>query len=439
MPNLSHLYDTSVEAPAKCSHSEPECVNLRLLWVVTLDPTVAEHHGAGMRFLNFARELSKAGAQVYFAANVWNEKDRPALEQFLSKLKSDGVIAGSILTDYRYSVRRGRIGALGFYPGLTDWLLRDIRRKPASELLSFAREHNVNVAIVSDRMLMFLGAAMLKVLPTVFDWTDSMALYYWRALKAKLQKRNWAGFFGFLRDYQTNVLAEAYYGRRATLNTIVSPVDKAWLDRTNFASSRNRVWMNGTNTGASAPIAKIPKRLIFSGAMDYAPNYEGALWFINEVLPLILRKHPDARLVVAGVNPPPELLAKANEQIQITGFVPDLSTEIARSSLYVAPLLSGGGFRNKVIEAIMQGTYLVGTSISVEFLPQDFQALLSITDTANAMAHAVIDYLDDPTQHSARLDQLREIVVSQYSWRGRTHDLVRLISDAQAIFAKQRA
>lgn len=439
MPNLRHLHDTSVMEPSEPLDPGPECRNLRLLWVVTLDPGVGEHHGAGMRFLNFARELSKAGAQVYFVANVWDERDRPGLERFLNKLESEGAIAGSLLIEYRYSVQQGRIGALGFYPGLTEWLLRDIRRKPAEELLNFAKRHDITAAIVSDRMLPFLGAALQKRLPTLFDWTDSMALYYWRALEARVRKRNWTELLGFMRDYQTNLFAEAYYGRIATLNTVVSPVDKAWLDRTNLKSSRNRVWMNGTNTEPIVPVAKIPKRLIFSGAMDYTPNHEGALWFIDEVFPLILRKHPDAQFVVAGLNPAPELSARANEHIQVTGFVPDLGTEIARSSVYVAPLLSGGGFRNKVIEAIMKGTYLVGTSISVEFLPRDFQALLSVADTEKAMADSVISYFDDPTQYTERLNQLREIVISQYSWRGRTHDLVRLISEAEKLHAKQRA
>ena len=361
------------------------------------------------------------------------------METFLRKLEADGVIAGSVLTDYSYTVWQGRLGALAFYPGLTEWVLKDVRKKLGEALLTFVREQGIQTAIVSDRRMLFLGTALLKEVATVFDWTDSMALYYWRALVAKVRNRRLVGMVGFLRDYQTNLLAEAYYGRRATLNTVVSPVDKAWLDRTNFNQQRNRVWMNGTNTEASTPVEKVPKRIIFSGAMDYPPNYEGALWFIAEIFPRIIRKHPDAQFVVAGVNPVAELTAKASEQIHVTGFVADLGREIARSSLYVAPLLSGGGFRNKVIEAVMRRTYLMGTRISVEFLPADFQDLLSIADTAQGMAEAVVNYFDDPASYQERLERLHEIVVSQYSWRGRSGDLARLLSEAQTIYAKQRA
>ncbi len=391
-----------------------------------------------MRFLNFARELSRGGARVYFAVNVWEGDDSSTLQGFLDKLKRDGVIAGSILTNYRYSAGQGRLGALAFYPGLTNWLLRDVRRQPGESLLRFVKENQITAAIVSDRKLLFLGETLQTALPTLYDWTDSMALYYWRALQSKLQKREFQGILGFLRDYQTNLIAEAYYGRRASLNMIVSPVDKAWLDRTNLKAARNRVWMNGTNTEIGAPVAKVPKRLIFSGAMDYPPNYEGALWFLNEVFPLVQKRHPDAEFVIAGINPVPELAARETQHVQITGFVPDLGAEIARSTLYVAPLLSGGGFRNKIIEAIMQGTYLIGTPMSVEFLPSAFRNQLSIADTAEQMASSIVSYLDDPAQYDQRLKELREMVISQFSWRGRTQDLAHFLAEAEAIHAIQR-
>jgi glycosyltransferase involved in cell wall biosynthesis len=413
--------------------SEFQCMGLRLLWVVTLDPSVGEYHGAGMRFLNFARELSKCGAQVYFAVNVWSGDDQTALEKFLSKLQTEGVIAGSLLMHYGYSPRQGRLGAFGFHPGLTNWILRDVRKQPADELLQFSRERGITAAIISDRKLLFLGLVLQQLVAALFDWTDSMALYYWRALASKLRKRQYAGLPGFLRDYQNNLIAEFYYGRRATLNLVVSPVDKLWFDRTNLRPARNRIWMNGTRTEESAPAAKIPKRLIFSGAMDYAPNYEGALWFIDRVFPLILKRHPDARFVVAGVNPVPELSARANERIEITGFVEDLGAEIAHSSLYVAPLLSGGGFRNKVIEAVMRGTYLIGTSISVEFLPVAFQSLLSVADTPQKMADAVVDYFEHPGAYVDRLKQLRENVMAQFSWSARTYDLLGFLAEAEDI------
>jgi glycosyltransferase involved in cell wall biosynthesis len=288
--------------------------------------------------------------------------------------------------------------------------------------------------MVSDRRLFFMGDALRNDLPTILDWTDSLTLHYWRALGARIRGLEFGGLYGFLRDYQANVAAEWYYGRRAHLNTTVSRVDKRWFDRTNFRPERNRLWMNGTKIEERASVAKVAKRLIFSGAMDYTPNHEGALWFIDEVFPLVLKRHPDATFVVAGVNPVAKLAGKASDRIQITGFVEDLGAEIARSSLYVAPLLSGGGFRNKVVEALAKGTYLVGTPMSVEFLPDNFQKLIPVADDAAGFAELVVTYLDDPAAYQDRLEQLRQVVISDFSWRGRTDDLLRFLAEAEQNF-----
>ena len=426
-------YDTG-KVEFMTSPEQSQIQNLRLLWVVNLDPTVGENHGAGMRFLNFARELSLAGAHVYFAVNAFPDDDRSALEQFLSKLQKDGIIAGWIVLEYRYTVWQGRIGSLALHTGLSNWILRDRQSSTMEMLRSFNKNNGITAAMVSDRRLFFMGDALRTEIPTILDWTDSLTLHYWRALGAKLRGGELSGLYGFLRDYQANATAEWYYGRRAHLNTTVSPVDKHWFDRTNLKPERNRLWMNGTKTEEWAPVTKIPKRLIFSGAMDYTPNYEGALWFIDEVFPLVLKRHPEATFVVAGVNPVGKLAARASDQIQITGFVEDLGAEIARSSLYVAPLLSGGGFRNKVVEALVKGTYLVGTPMSVEFLPDDFRKLIPVAHNSGEMAELVGKYLDNPAAYQDRLEQLRQVVISDFSWRGRTGDLLRFLAEAEQNF-----
>jgi glycosyltransferase involved in cell wall biosynthesis len=360
------------------------------------------------------------------------------METFLGNLKADGVIAEWMITHYSYTPRQGRLGALVLHPGLTNQVLKRPRERVIAEVRGFAERNDITSAVVSDRRMFFLGDALAQWLPTVLDWTDSLALHYWRALLTRVRHVQLGGLFGFLRDYQSNLVSEFYYGRRAHLNTAVSPVDKMWLDRTNFRPERNRLWMNGTKTDDYPSVEKVDKRLIFSGAMDYAPNYEGALWFIDEVLPLIWKRHPDSELIVAGVNPVPELERRAGGRVRITGFVQDLGREIARSSLYVAPLLSGGGFRNKVVEAIMRRTYVVGTPFSAEFLPLEFRQLLGVAENAQEMAEAVIRHLDCPEASDVKLEALRQMVKAHFSWSGRARDLVGFVDEAAANFLTQQ-
>ena len=43
--------------------------------------------------------------------------------------------------------------------------------------------------------------------------------------------------------------------------------------------------------------------VVFVGAFNRAENAEGALWMINQVMPLVMVEHPTARLVLAGAAP----------------------------------------------------------------------------------------------------------------------------------------
>ena len=164
--------------------------------------------------------------------------------------------------------------------------------------------------------------------------------------------------------------------------------------------------------------------MIFTGNMNFPPNHEAAIWFINDVLPLIHQRRPDVTFVVAGRNPLPELLARSGPAVRILGDVPDLLTEIAGSALYVAPLVSGGGFKNKVIEAISSGTFVVSTSRGVEFLEKAVREELLVADSATAFSRAVLRFLDDPQSFSGRLPSLQARVLKEYTWANRAEELL---------------
>lgn len=432
-PAVSDTPATAAGAARSVKVSEGSDNRYRLLWLVILDPDRGECSGAGMRFINFARELTSAGVLVYFAVNCWPGQDIQSMREYLACLKEQKVIAGSLILQYRYSHRQGTMGALAFHPGLTNFVLKSVRSAAVDSIWKFAEANEINVFINSDRMLLFLGPALAGRLPVICDWTDSLVLYYLRALNRRIRGLDYKGLIGFLRDFQTNLIAEGYYGRRSTFNLVVSPVDKEWLNRTNFCASKNRLIMNGAKMPAYSAVVKTPKRLIFSGVMDFAPNYEGALWFLDKVFPLVLNRHPDATLVLAGMNPPRELQERANKRVQVAGFVEDMGAEISCSSLYVAPMISGGGFKNKIVEAITNGTYVVGTRLSVEFLAPEIRKLLSVVRTPEEMARAINAFLDDPSQFDERLKQVRAAIISQFSWSNRTLELLHLLADAYAV------
>ena len=229
-----------------------------------------------------------------------------------------------------------------------------------------------------------------------------------------------------LRALVDAVIEETFYGRYSSMNIVVSPGDKRWFDRLNRRPARNQVLLNGINRSAFADAGltssnlqlpkKLPNTLIFSGTMSFPPNYQAALWFIERVMPLLIRRNPAIRLAIVGQEPVPALLAKAGNHVEITGLVPDLLTRIARSQLFVAPLVSGTGFRNKVIEALASGTYVIGTPMALEFLDERLRSKLLTAPTAEIFADQILAFLAGQDKFDQRLRESIEIVREEYLW-----------------------
>ena len=70
--------------------------------------------------------------------------------------------------------------------------------------------------------------------------------------------------------------------------------------------------------------------LVFTGKMDFRPNVDAVLWFVDAVLPLITAALPDARFYAVGQSPHERLAAlQGNRSVVITGRVPDTRPYIA--------------------------------------------------------------------------------------------------------------
>jgi glycosyltransferase involved in cell wall biosynthesis len=178
-------------------------------------------------------------------------------------------------------------------------------------------------------------------------------------------------------------------------------------------------------------VADVENRLVFSGNMSFPPNYEGAIWFIDHVLPLLDARHHGLTFYVAGAYPVPELQQRGTRPgVEIAGFVADLDAEIARSRLYVAPLISGGGFKNKILEALAAGQFVVATSRAVEFLDPAITRLLLVGDTPEELAGHITAYLANPGAFEEHRAALQQIVRTQFTWERRALELLDIVRTA---------
>jgi glycosyltransferase involved in cell wall biosynthesis len=399
---------------------------LTLLWLIGLDHASGMRHGGNLRWFNLSRELLARGHTVYFGINAAVGSDLAARVDYLDQLKRGGFISGHFVLDYTPPSDRGRLSQLAAYhPAVVNRRLRPFREGPTRAVEALIAQNHVNALILSDRGFLFLIDALRDRVPVVVDWVDSFVLYFRRALGVDLRRGRLVAALADLRNLASYRFQERYYGRRAAMNFLASPVDKRCLDAVTGRPDANHVLLNGLSveqprTGA----VKVPTRLIFTGNMDFPPNYEAVCWFIDEVLPLVRRQRPDVTFRVAGRNPVPALQARSGQGVEIQGDVPDIPTEISHAALYVAPLISGGGFKNKIIEAVACGTFVVSTPRGVEFLDGNLRKLFLVAESRGRFADHVLRFLESPETFNARLPALQSRIVAEYIWSRRADELL---------------
>lgn len=126
------------------------------------------------------------------------------------------------------------------------------------------------------------------------------------------------------------------------------------------------------------------KNIVFLGAMNWLPNENGILWFVDEVMPELMDKINDLKLYIVGKNPTEKirnLKSRYPNNIIVTGFVEDDKEYIARADVFIVPLFIGGGMRLKILNALAMKKAIVTTKIGAEGI--NLENSYIIADTAN--------------------------------------------------------
>ncbi|NLF14876.1 MAG: glycosyltransferase [Anaerolineaceae bacterium] len=154
------------------------------------------------------------------------------------------------------------------------------------------------------------------------------------------------------------------------------------------------------------------------GTMFWPPNVGGVLWFAREVLPLIRRQVPEARFMVVGKNPPPEVQALASDPgVEVTGYVADPTPYLETADAFVVPLHAGGGMRVKIVDAWQWGLPIVSTPLGAEGIQvRDGENILLAGDAPD-FARATLRLLTDADLNRRLRANGRAWVEEHYAWQ----------------------
>ena len=253
--------------------------------------------------------------------------------------------------------------------------------------------------------------------PSVIDTHNVLMEYYSR--RAEVERgalRRWAcrREGRLLTEWEPRILRSA---RRAV---VCSETEKESLLLAD-PEIEVRVVPNGVDCSAfrprEEPLDPPSRDLVFVGDMAYGPNRDGALRFVEEVLPLVQQEEPSARFLAVGKNPSPQLEALGQrEDVVVTGFVDEVAAWVHRAGVYVVPIRYGSGTRLKVLEAFALGVPAVSTRIGAEGISTEDDEDILLRDTPESMAQAIVRLLRQPELAAELAVKARARVEAEYDW-----------------------
>ena len=211
---------------------------------------------------------------------------------------------------------------------------------------------------------------------------------------------------------------EPYYMEQFRSCVTMSENDRSILLQDNPCLSI-KVIPNGVDTKKYLPLSThfqtSTPTLLFVGNMEYAPNIDAMLYFTENIFPRIRQTYDVIDLIIAGKNPPKEILNLEGNCIHVYPD-PNVYQYYSRSWVVVVPLRAGSGTRLKILEAMALGRPVVSTSIGCEGLKVTDGENISIADDPNLFAEKVIHHLKMDEFSKIIVNNARKLVVDTYDW-----------------------
>jgi glycosyltransferase involved in cell wall biosynthesis len=166
-----------------------------------------------------------------------------------------------------------------------------------------------------------------------------------------------------------------------------------------------------------------PKTIVFFGALNYHPNIDAMLFFLREILPRLKARHPELKFQIVGQHPPPAIVARAGDGVELTGLVDDVRPYLARAAVVVAPIRIGGGTRFKILEAMAMGKAIVSTAIGAEGIEVRHGSDILLADEPDSFSEQVDRLLSDAGLRRAIGAAARSLIERRYGWPASVHRL----------------
>lgn len=300
--------------------------------------------------------------------------------------------------------------------GLMRWTAETIaKRRPAF------------IYVFSSAMAQYVPSDLPSGTKLIIDFVDVDSEKWRQYAEMQPFSRRW--FYG--TEARRLLSFDRAQAARALASIFVSEDEKRVFDRLSPETLTNHLAIgNGVDFAYFDPASVVgapgAKTIVFVGHMDYWPNIDAVTWFAKDIFPLVLNKHPDARLQIVGARPAPVVSALAElTGVEVTGAVPDVRPYIGGAAVVIAPLRCARGIQNKVLEGMAMARPVVTTPSALEGINAAPGRDVLVAEAPDKFAEAVVRVLDGQAPQLGPAS--RAFVVKNFEWNAQLAGLDALM------------
>lgn len=178
---------------------------------------------------------------------------------------------------------------------------------------------------------------------------------------------------------------------------------------------------NGVDTSVFSPrgLKQDEKTLVFVGTMSWYPNIEAALFICNEIMPRLRSLNLGIQLQIIGANPPEQVkkFDFEHDDISVLGFVDEVRDYIETATVYVCPIMDGGGTKLKILDALAMEKPIVANKIASEGINVTDGVDILLADQADEFAQLIVHLIESPGERLRLGKAARKLALEQYDYK----------------------
>jgi len=213
--------------------------------------------------------------------------------------------------------------------------------------------------------------------------------------------------------------------------TIISVPDRELIPHPE--KEKIHVIPNGVDWEYFSPVKREKTfELIFIGNMAYPPNIDAAEFLAKEIMPIIWKKLPDAKLLLAGASPHLRVKSLVSDKIKVSGWLDDIRDAYGSGKIFIAPMRIGTGLQNKLLEAMAMQIPCITTPLANDALQAMEGEQILIGNSAEELAECVLKLLENQELYSKLAVNGQQLVKKHFSWEEYTEQLHRIINGLES-------